>query len=131
MTQTNKSTQRHFFKLIFIVTLLLAFGITSCKSIEKMVPMIGLDEEGQATHVLINESDYSSTMTSTMKTFYDSTMSALKEGVKPPLETNDWALRTVVVGVGINMEIGVGPAKVGIVPKFRMQFTNSSEPILP
>ena len=41
------------------------------------------------------------------------------------------ALCTLVIGIGASAEAGIGPFKLGVVPRFREAFTNSSEPALP
>ena len=42
-----------------------------------------------------------------------------------------WMLRTAVIGLGVNTEVGIGPFKVAALPKFRVAFTNSTDPSLP
>lgn len=91
-------------------------------------PVIGFDDHGNPTQVMVPEKDYAAHTTATVSAFQDSAL--------PVLEARSaagaWTLRTVALGVGLVTEIGVGPiARVGAAPKLRLVFSNSADPVVP
>lgn len=92
------------------------------------VPVIALDGSGKPIVVEVSAKEYSLRYKSTVSTTNDSLMEALDI---TPAKNRQWHLRTITVGLGVNMEFGVGPFKVAAVPKSRLFFTNSTNPPLP
>jgi hypothetical protein len=108
-------------------------GCRGGRGVENAIPVIGVDENGNPTEVMIGEADYSERLEQLMSSYIDSTLPVLNRSVASPKEPSpsDWMIRTVTLGVGINAEIGVGSAKVGAFPRFRLIFTNSKDPTVP
>lgn len=92
------------------------------------VPVIALDGNGKPIVVEVSAKEYSLRYKSTVSTTNDSLMEALDI---TPAKNRQWRLRTITVGLGVNMKFGVGPFKVAAVPKSRLFFTNSTNPPLP
>lgn len=92
------------------------------------VPVITTDKNGKPAVVEVSTKEYSSRYRSTVSTMNDSLMAALDVSAN---KNQQWHLRTITVGLGINMEFGMGPFKVAAVPKSRLIFTNSTTPSIP
>ena len=101
------------------VFLLLTFA--GCNYYEQ-VPVIGVDEKGNPTQVFIPKKEYSKRVTLATSSIEESIIPVLmKRDSNPPLQ-----LRTISMGVGVNTEIGIGPFRIGALPRFRLIFSNSS-----
>ena len=106
---------------------LIAFFMTGC-NYEGQIPVIGVDQNGNPTQVMVSEKDYTDRLTTLISSVQDSALPVLnrREVHKP------WMLRTLVFGIGVNAEVGVGPLiKVGAYPRTRLVFSNSTDPTLP
>lgn len=113
-----------------------AFGIggmlalaTSCN--DPQLNVIGLDKNGNPGHVAVPESEYVERTTQVAEAFQDSALLALEKGSSDSQDEPQWMLRTLVVGVGVNMDIGVNDLTVGVAPRFRMVFTNGTNTPIP
>lgn len=95
---------------------------------ENTIPVITEDANGNPMVTEVSATEYSARYRATVSTMNDSLMNAINVSANKNM---NWHLRTIAVGIGINMEIGVGPLKVGAVPKSRLIFTNSTNPSLP
>ncbi len=110
-----------------LVAGLFLFSLSGCMG-ENKIPMISYDQDGNAVQVMVSEGEYSEHVTQMISSVQDSAAPVLSKTASSP----SWMLRTIVVGTGVNMEIGVDPiVKVGVYPRFRMVFSNSTDPTLP
>ncbi|MBI3556952.1 MAG: hypothetical protein HY074_11870 [Deltaproteobacteria bacterium] len=91
------------------------------------IPLIGLDDDKNPVEVLVSKADYAKRMGTAVTAVQDSALPALNRRALG----GDWLLRTLVVGIGVNAEIGIGPYKASALPKFRVVFSNSTDPTLP
>ena len=92
------------------------------------VPVIQLDRDGNPEQVKIDGKDYTARLKGVMQTFHDSALPALSSTEA----NNNWMLRVVLVGVGVNTSFGLGPIfSIGAAPRVRLLFTNSTDPVLP
>lgn len=93
------------------------------------IPMLGIAEDGSPVEVLVPESTYKEKLTQAVISLQDSSLNALQS---KNTASSGWMLRTAVVGLGVKIELGLGPiVKFGILPRFRLAFTNSKEPSVP
>ena len=107
-------------------TLLCILFLCGCNYFDG-IPMIGIDANGNPAQAFAPESEYSKRLIAVASSVQDSTLPVLNQ-----LEGHSaWILRNISIGIGVNAEIGIGPFKIGAFPRFRMVFTNSSEPSLP
>ena len=102
-----------------------AVAFSACNPDE--IPLVGLDASGNSVELGVSKSKYTERMGTLISTVNESAIPALAH--RPAAKALQ--LRTVVVGVGISTEIGLGPFKVGAVPRVRVAFTNSSDPVVP
>lgn len=109
--------------LLFILCCATAFA--GCNTLD--IPLIGLDENKNPIEVLVAKPEYAKRVGLALSAAQDSAMPALNRRVL----FGNWGLRTVVIGLGVSGEIGLGPFKVGAIPRFRVAFTNSTDPSLP
>jgi hypothetical protein len=89
--------------------------------------VIGLDADNVPTQVHIPDEEVAQRLEAAVNIMQDSTLPALEGRRARP----GWMLRSVIVGLSTNVEIGVGPVRVGAVPRARLIFTNSIEPFMP
>jgi hypothetical protein len=108
--------------------LLILISLMSTTAMAEMT-MLGVAEDGSEIETTIPESRYKEQLKKALHSVQDSTLAVLqRNSVKAP----SWLLRTVVVGLGLKMEFGVGPiVQVGVLPRFRLAFTNNKEPSVP
>jgi hypothetical protein len=111
-----------------IVFLLYLNGFAS-SAFAQDIPVVGVDDQGQVIESYVPEVLFKERLTTAIQSVQDSTAKAIKKQIHTPTH---WMLRTVVVGLGINMEIKAGPIiKLGALPRFRVAFTNAVEPSVP
>lgn len=91
------------------------------------IPMVGSDLNGEPAIVNVPQNEYVERLKSVLINANDSVVPFLQKREAKP----GWMLRTVVVGLGVSTEIGIGPFKVGATPRSRLVFTNSSNPMVP
>ena len=111
---------------IIAVLLCAAAPMTGCNP-ESGIPVIGMDKNGNPGQVWIGGEDYTSRLGAVLTSVNDSVLPV----VNAQSASKSWMLRTVTVGVGVTTEVGIGPWKVGAVPRARLIFSNSSDPTLP
>ena len=101
----------------------------AAKSGEVEIPMVGQADDGSTIEVAIPESEYSERLKGAISGVEKSTLVALSRKSE---ESKPWMLRSVVVGLGLNMEVKLGPLiKFGALPRFRLGFSNAKEPSIP
>ncbi len=91
------------------------------------IPLLGLDDNKNPIEVLVSKPEYSRRIGLALTAAQDSAIPALNRRTFG----GGWGLRTLVLGIGVSAEVGLGPFKVGAVPRFRVAFTNSTDPSLP
>lgn len=93
------------------------------------IPMVGQNEKGEPIEFSIPENVYKQNLTKALSEVEKSTLVSLQS---IPDEGKPWMLRSVVVGIGVNMEVKLGPViKFGALPRFRVGFSNAAEPSIP
>jgi len=93
------------------------------------IPMVGIAEDGSPIEVLVPVSSYQQKLTQAVVSVQQSTLPVLEQKTQSSM---GWMLRTAVVGLGVKLEVGLGPlVKFGILPRFRLAFTNNREPSVP
>ena len=99
------------------------------------IPVIGITSNGMASQVFVPKQDYSKRLLATVSSVQESALLSLDyrnfPSTSPAPSNSSWSLRTLVLGIGVSSTIGIGPFSVGALPKFRIMFTNHSDPTLP
>lgn len=103
-----------------------AFAVTGCNH-KGEIPVIGLDDQGNPVQVMVPGKTYSKHLLTYASTAQDSVVPALGRNKNK----SKWMLRTVTVGIRIVTDIGIGPFRVGAVPRARLIFTNHIDPSYP
>lgn len=104
----------------------LLLALTGCKVVDG-VPALGFDDKGQAQQVIVPASEYQGRFQALVTHFTDSALPVLEAQE----QNNQFSVRTFVLGIGVNAEIGVGSLKVGAFPKVRLIYSNSQKPSYP
>ncbi len=112
-------------KLIFISIIFVSIPLFASQD---EVPLVGLDSDNQPIEVFINKKEYQGRLGRMISSVQESTLPVLTK--RDPRQ--GWSLRTVMVGIGVSMEVGISKIfKLGAIPRFKVAFTNSSDPGLP
>ena len=90
--------------------------------------VVGNNDDGSAIEQTIPSGEYSTELAASTSTVADSLQSALTSQIN----VTNWKLTSVVVGVGIGAQVGIGPIiSVKASPRFRMVFSRNSNPVIP
>ena len=117
-------------KIVLSITFLNAFAFTAAAD-SHGIPMVGVKENGNPIEIMVPENMYSERVQTALTEVEMSTLAALSKMSLMPV-SKPWMLRSVVVGLGLNMEIKLGPIiKFGALPRFRVGFSNAKEPSFP
>jgi hypothetical protein len=111
-----------------LIVLSLFIGSISSAEVSETVPVVGTNPNGQAVVVEVPKQEYSQRLTAATSTVNDSMIDAID---LTSSKSTQWHLRTIAVGLGVNMEFGIGIFKIGALPRVRLLFTNSTKPPLP
>ena len=116
-------------KILLLVFLALAVTLSACvpQIPSGVIPVIGTDEYGNPTSVPIDVSEYSDRLSKALIDVQDSVIPVLNKRES----RSGWMLRTIVFGIGLTTEIGIGPFKVGALPRSRLVFSNNVDPQFP
>ncbi len=113
---------RNLFMLLSLASLLVGCSPSG-------IPIMGLDDNNNYYEYIVEDSDYASTVAELTTVANTSLQPSLQNAVT---QTAGWQLQTIVLGLGLKMEGGVGPILTGsIQPRFRLAFSNSSSPVIP
>lgn len=105
-------------------------SVMSAGAASSEVVMVGLDEQNQPLTVEVPRAKFVGNLTSAVKDVNGAAIQAIT--ARSEKEGGKWLLRSVVVGVGVNAEAGVGPIlRVGVLPRFRLGFSYAREPSFP
>lgn len=97
-------------------------------SFAKGIPLIGLNRDGKQVSVSVSQSDFEKQMKEIATSVHESAMPALLQHSRG----HYWMLRTLVIGVGLQLDAGLGPIlSITTKPRFRLVYTNSSAPFFP
>ena len=89
---------------------------------------IGIGPGGETIDEEVDASTYGKEFQAIVGSVSDSSLEALNR----PDSKKHWKLQTLVVGVGLGAEFGVGPVlKVKASPRLRVVFSRSTDPVLP
>lgn len=92
------------------------------------IPMYGLDDSGHFVERYTSEWQFKDELRKASTQVAESTFTALQSS---PADRSG-SLRSVIVGLGFNLQAGLGPIiAVGVSPKVRFAFSNSKKPIVP
>lgn len=108
-----------------IAYLIVPLVLTSCGG---MMPLVGLDKNGDTLMERVNERAYSRRLADGLESVQDSVAPALESQSEGETQ---WKLRTAVLGFGVKVEGGIGPFKVGVRPRIRAAFANGEKPPIP
>jgi hypothetical protein len=98
------------------------------RAAEPEIPVVGMDDAGEVLEATVPVPKYVERLRGAVGSVRESTLPVLARHAGGP----GWRLRTMVVGLGVNAEIGIGPIlKVGATPRFRLAFSNSTDPVMP
>lgn len=93
------------------------------------IPMLGIAEDGSPIEIFVPESTYQERLTQAVVSLQEATLPILEQKSQT---STDWMLRSVVVGLGVRIDIGLGNLiRFGIIPRFRLAFSNHKEPAIP
>jgi hypothetical protein len=94
------------------------------------VPVLGIDARGQPAQAVMDETEYGHRLSAAVTTYRDSAAAALQQqqAASPGAA---WNLRNLIVGIGVDAEVGFGPIRIGAVPAMRLIFSNAKEPDFP
>lgn len=98
----------------------------NCNNIGE-IPILELDENGNPTQKLAPKEEYSRRFEALAKSVHDSALPVLVDHD----QNHKARLRTLVIGVGAEADVGIGPFKIGAYPRFRMLFCNSRDITVP
>lgn len=109
-----------------VVGVILSSSLTAVNLYAADIPMVGLNEDGSPIETFVPEMPYKEKLTQGIISVQESTIPILQ---KRGESKKGWMLRSVIVGLGIQMEIKLGPiVKFGVLPRFRIGFSNSRDP---
>jgi hypothetical protein len=92
------------------------------------IPIIGSDKSGNEIIVHVSRQKYIESMREMLMATQRETVPALDH----LSSIKQWNLRTLALGIGVEATLGVSPFfQLGIQPRFRALFTNSSKPVIP
>lgn len=117
----------HMLKRIILTAI--SFSATHATADEAGIPMLGQTADGKVIETSVPEGIYTDRLKTAISNVEISTLRALKQRKE---DAKPFMLRSVVVGLGVNMELKVGPViRFGALPRFRVGFSNAKEPSIP
>ena len=101
-------------------------------STEATLPLIGSDDVGQTVEVFVSRKKYQGRLKRMIHATQLSAMPALDKAAAAQSERKRMKLRTVVIGIGMDLSVGL-PLLITLnaTPRFRMAFSNSADPVIP
>lgn len=121
----NKKT---WLTILGYLSFLLIFTAPSFGDHPATIPVVSEDGEGKSLAEEISSEEYSDELKAMVSTVNDS----MTEALVTQDTIASWKLTTVMVGVGISAEVGIGPiVRVRAVPRFRLAFSKNDDPVLP
>ncbi|MEO5970758.1 MAG: hypothetical protein ABIQ95_12600 [Bdellovibrionia bacterium] len=117
------------YKKIFTTLPLLYLLIftSSCRKIDHLIEVIGIDKNGDPTIIHIPQLEYIKRFSRTINAIQKPSLSALSK-----IHSNSpWQLRAMAFGIGVNAQVGFGPWQIGAYPELRLIFSNSSDSYVP
>lgn len=132
--QPLRSTVLILSAAFFTVFLMPSLQLSHAQEPPALVPVVTLDKDGKPAQVLIPADSYRRRITKTLRALESHSLQALERAEKE-LHTNEapstsWKLKTVVIGVGASMEVGLGPIiELAAAPRIRWVLgTDASAP---
>ena len=111
------------FSSLFFMLAAPSFGINPSS-----IPVVGTDGQGRSIDEEVPETEYSEHLQAIVTTVNDS----MTEALSKQNAVASWKLTSVVVGIGLSAEVGVGPIiKAKIAPRFRILFSKNNDAIAP
>lgn len=117
-------------KMVLLITIFNAMTFAA-RAEDHGIPMVGVKENGSPIEIVVPKNVYSERVKAALTEVESSTLVALAKTAQTQ-NNSSWYLRSVVVGLGLNMEVKLGPIiKFGALPRFRVGFSNAKEPSIP
>lgn len=92
------------------------------------IPMVGLDSNGKQLFVDVSQDVYEKSLANAVQSVEQSVLSTLNQHA----QAKPWVLQSITVGISASVEFGNELIlKVSAVPRFRLVFSNSKEPVTP
>jgi hypothetical protein len=112
--------------------LVLLVGASPVASGTDDIALVGIDSNGNSVETTLSSDEYLKRLSGAMEAVTSSTLEGLRQ-TRPLFKgSKPWKVRTVVVGVGAELEAGVGPIlKLKAAPRFKLAFSDSNDPALP
>ena len=134
--------QRRWLKIIVVIGLGLSVPTVSLSqetgnNESDSVAVLGLDQEGQAVTKWVPKKAFNEHLLASLNAVQDSLKPSLIKLDDNPYLMNEkkfkaWELRTLVIGVGLSAQFGLGPLfSITLSPKLKLIFTNSRNPVYP
>lgn len=112
-------------KTQLVLTLFALVGLSGCGF--GGLSLVGFDKDGNPVEAFVDEKKYSGHVTEMLEL----TQSSVLPGLEQQSAAERWKLRSAVVGFGVKGEVGFGPFRVGVKPRFRVAFARGENPPLP
>lgn len=94
------------------------------------IAMIGLDDSNNPVALTLSPQEYQGRLSAALIALRDAVVPSLTSGVSNAASA--WKLRTVVAGVGVAAQVGIGPiVTIKAAPRFRIVFGDSTDPAVP
>jgi hypothetical protein len=113
-------------KLIKVFSILVGLLAVGCT--RNGIPLIGMDDHNKYYEYMVDDKEYAKNL----KMLFESSDQAIKPALEESVKKSSWSLSTVVVGLGLKGEAGVGPVlTISVSPRFRLAYSNSPKPYVP
>lgn len=111
-----------------LITGVLPTSFAEAASNDSTITFVGVDNDNTPIETTLPSRKYQENLKTAIASINDSTLVALNT----QQTRKAWSLRAVSVGVGANLELGIGSLiKVAVLPRFRLLFANTNEPAVP
>ena len=114
---------------MFALALCALATLTGCKGEDSAgVPVVGLDDNGKLISKFVNAKALEGELAKSLSMVEESTLAALAQ--KP--QATGWNLKAIVVGVGVNIEVGIRYlVTLGQGGRWRLVFSQSGDVVIP
>jgi hypothetical protein len=108
------------------------FGLMSCLALGADIPVISAGPDGLESVRMLPRGTYSRVVGAAVAAVHDSVLPELGCSDTSAQGSAHWKLHTVIVGVGIGAELGLGPIfSIQAKPRIRLLYTRADAPVFP